>query len=165
MANITRWDPFTELTSLQDRLNQMINRPLGFFRDMPPAMEQPLTATNFVPPVDIFEDEHNIILQAELPGLEEKDLNLTVENNVLSISGERKLEHEEKKDNFHRIERSYGKFTRSFTLPQTVDTEKINAEFNNGVLKIMLNKLEEAKPKQIKIGIGKTTTVKPGKAA
>ncbi|MBZ5530186.1 MAG: Hsp20/alpha crystallin family protein [Acidobacteriia bacterium] len=165
MANITRWDPFTELTSLQDRFNQLLNPPTGFFRGLAPTFEQPLTATSFVPPVDIYEDEHNIILTAEMPGMEEKDLNLTVENNVLTITGERKLENEEKKDNFHRIERSYGKFTRSFTLPMTVDTEKINAEFNNGVLKIMLNKLEEAKPKQIKIGINKTMPVKTTKAA
>lgn len=165
MANITRWDPFAELTSLQDRFNQLLHQPTTLFRGLPPTMEQPLLAANFIPPVDIFEDEHTITLHAELPGIEEKDLNVTLENDVLTITGERKMEHEEKKENFRRLERSYGKFTRSFTLPSTVDKEKITAEFNNGVLKIVLNKLEAAKPKQIKIGIGKGTAVKPTKAA
>ena len=153
MANITRWDPFNELASLQDRFNQLLNQP--FFRGFGPAVEQPLTAAKFVPPVNIFEDEQTVNIEAEVPGIQEKDLDISLENNVLTISGERKLEHEEKKENFHRIERSYGRFTRSFTLPPTVDTENVNAEFNNGVLRITLNKREEAKPKQIKIGIGK----------
>jgi HSP20 family protein len=163
MANITRWDPFNELTTLQDRINQLVREPFGTFRNFGPFNEQGLTATNFVPPVDIFEDAHNITIQAELPGMEEKDIDVSLENSVLSISGERKLENEEKKDNFHRIERSYGHFTRSFTLPPTVDPENVNAEFLNGVLKITLSKREEAKPKQIKIGLGKQ--VIKGKAA
>jgi HSP20 family protein len=161
MANITRWDPFNELSSLQDRFSQLLNQP--FFRGFAPAGEQSLTAANFMPPVNIFEDEQNITIEAEVPGVQEKDLDISMENNVLTISGERKLENEEKKENFHRIERSYGRFTRSFTLPPTVDTENVNAEFNNGVLKITLNKKEEAKPKQIKIGVGKGVT--KGKAA
>jgi HSP20 family protein len=153
MANITRWDPFNELTSLQDRFNQMLNQQ--FFRGFGPSTEQSLTAAKFIPPVNIFEDEQTINIEAEVPGIQEKDLDISLENNVLTISGERKLENEEKKENFHRIERSYGRFTRSFTLPPTVDAENVNAEFNNGVLKITLNKREEAKPKQIKIGVGK----------
>jgi HSP20 family protein len=164
MANITRWDPFNELTSLQDRFNQLVNQPFGFFRGFNPMTEQSLTAPNFVPAVNVFEDERNIRIEAELPGIEDKDIEISLENNVLTISGERKLEHEEKKENFHRIERSYGRFTRSFTLPPTVDTENVNAEFNNGVLRITLNKKEEAKPKQIKIGVGKPS-IKPSKAA
>jgi len=161
MANITRWDPFGEFTSLQDRFNQLINQP--FFRGFGPASEQSLTAANFIPPVNIYEDEQNINIEAELPGIQEKDLDISLENNVLTISGERKMENEEKKENFHRIERTYGRFTRSFTLPPTVETEDVNAEFNNGVLRIGLRKKEEAKPKQIKIGVGKQAP--RGKAA
>jgi HSP20 family protein len=161
MANITRWDPFSEFSSLQDRFNQLINQP--FFRGFGPGTEQSLTAANFIPPVNIYEDEQNINVEAELPGVQEKDLDISLENNVLTISGERKMENEEKKENFHRIERTYGRFTRSFTLPPTVETENVNAEFNNGVLKITLRKKEEAKPKQIKIGVGKQ--IQKGKAA
>jgi len=163
MANITRWDPFNEL-SFNDRFNQMLNQPFGFFRGFGPSLEQSLTAGNVVPAVNIYEDEHTINIDAELPGIEEKDIDISMENNVLTISGERKLENEEKKENFHRIERSYGRFTRSFTLPPTVDSDNVNAVFNNGVLKITLNKKEEAKPKQIKIGVSKAGS-KPAKAA
>lgn len=165
MANITRWDPFGEFNSIQDRFNQLLGQPRGFFRNLSPSMEQPLEFASFAPPVDIYEDDHNVTIQAELPGIEEKDLNITLENNVLTISGERKLENEENKDNFHRIERSYGRFTRSFTLPSTLDTENVNAEFNNGVLKIVLNKVEAAKPKQIKVGVNKAAPSKASKAA
>jgi HSP20 family protein len=159
MANITRWDPFNEFASLQDRFNQLLNQPSGLFRGFA-GPEQSLTASNFMPAVNIYEDEHTINIDAELPGVEEKDIDISMENNVLTISGERKLENEEKKENFHRIERSYGRFTRSFTLPPTVDSEHVNAEFNNGILKITLNKREEAKPRQIKIGVNKPSTRK-----
>jgi len=165
MANITRWDPLSEFSSLQDRFNQLLSQPGGLFRNMGASMDQPLAFGNFAPPVDIYEDDHQVTIQAELPGVEEKDLNITVENNVLTITGERKLENEENKENFHRIERSYGRFTRSFTLPSTLDTENINADFNNGVLKIVLNKSEAAKPKQIKVGVGKSSSLKTSKAA
>jgi HSP20 family protein len=165
MANITRWDPLSEFSSLQERFNQLLGQPGGYFRNMGTSMDQPLAFGNFAPPVDIYEDDHQVTIQAELPGVEEKDLNITVENNVLTITGERKLENEENKENFHRIERSYGRFTRSFTLPSTLDTENINADFNNGVLKIVLNKSEAAKPKQIKVGVGKSSSLKTSKAA
>ncbi len=162
MANITRWDPFSELVSLQDRMNQLFNQNAFDFGD---RSQQQFGFSNFVPPVDVYEDDHQITLQAEVPGVEEKDLNLHVENNVLTISGERKLETEKKKENFHRIERHYGRFTRSFTLPPTADIQNINAEFENGLLRITIAKREEAKPKQIKIGLGRTqpTTLKTGK--
>ncbi|HEY6306165.1 MAG TPA: Hsp20/alpha crystallin family protein [Candidatus Angelobacter sp.] len=162
MANITRRSPFGELPTLQDRLSQLLSQP---FAPLGRFAEQALTAGSFVPAVDIFEDEHNIILTAEVPGVDEKDLNISLENGVLTISGERKMENEEKQDNFHRIERSYGRFTRSFTLPPTVDPDNVKADFSNGVLKITLAKREEAKPKQIKIEAGKPAPVKPGKAA
>jgi HSP20 family protein len=163
MSNLMRWDPFNEFTNIQDRLNEffaqpggVFSGPISLFRGAEP------TGTAFVPPVNVYEDEHNIIVTAELPGIEEKDLNITVENNVLTITGERKMETEVKKENFQRVERRYGRFTRSFTLPPTVDPENVNAEFNNGVLKLTLMKREEAKPKQIKIGLGKQIK---GKAA
>ncbi len=169
MANLVRWDPFYELTSLQDRVNQLFNQS---FRGTGQGTEQSLFS-NFVPPVDIYEDDHNITIQAEVPGINEKDLDIRLENNVLTISGERKLENEENKENFHRIERQYGRFTRSFTLPSVVDPDSVNADFQDGILKITVAKREEAKPKQIKIGTGKTQqlqqqhqqTTKPGKAA
>ena len=116
--------------------------------------EESLTSGAFVPPVDIYEDQHGIQLKLEVPGIDEKDLDIKVENNVLTVSGERKFEKEQKEENFHRIERRYGSFTRSFTLPNTVNTENITADYNNGVLTIHLAKREEAKPKQIKVNIG-----------
>jgi HSP20 family protein len=149
---------------LQDRINQLLHpgAPVSLGAEHPSPW---LTAANFIPLVDVYEDEHNIVLTAELPGVEQDDLNITVENGVLTLSGERKMENEETKDNFQRIERSYGRFARSFTLPPTVDEEDVKAEFTNGLLKITLAKREEAKPKQVKIEAGKPTTTKPGKAA
>jgi HSP20 family protein len=163
MSKMMRSDPFFELTSLQDRMNQLFNQS---FRGLEmPGWEQPLTSASFLPPVDISEDEHNITLQAEIPGVKEEDLNITLENNVLTINGERKFENEEKKDDFHRIERRYGKFTRSFTLPVSVDFKNVKATFDNGVLNITLPKLEEFKPKQITVNVSKAPAVpvKPGK--
>lgn|SRR5262249_55639618 len=160
MANITRWDPFNELTSLQNRMNQLFSQSFPSF-GLGRRVDQPLTASNFVPPVDVYEDEHSITVQAEVPGIDEKDLDVRLENNVLTISGERKMENEEKQDNFHRIERSYGRFSRSFTLPSIVDTDRVNAQFENGVLKVMIAKREEARPKQIKIGTGRPATEAP----
>lgn len=164
MTNIIRRDPFFELTSLQERLNELFNRPFGF--DVT-GFEPPMTSANFVPPVNIFEDEHSIKLEAEIPGVSLEDLKITLENNVLTLTGERKFKKEEKKENFYRLERRFGKFTRSFTLPVSVDPEKVNAVFENGVLDITLAKREEFKPKQITIGVTKPSAigVKAGKAA
>jgi HSP20 family protein len=166
-AGQTRWDPFTELTSLQDRVNRLLNQPFAPLWRLGRVTEPSLAIPSFIPAVDVYEDEHNIVLTAELPGIEEKDLNISVENGVLTISGERRMENEEKRDNFQRIERSYGRFTRSFTLPPTVDPEDVKAEFTNGVLRVTLAKREEAKPKQIRIETGKAQAAqaKPGKAA
>ena len=148
MTVLTRWDPFRELTALQNRMNRLFEQQYGN------GGEESLTAGAFVPPVDIYEDEHGIQIKLEVPGIEEKDLDVKVENNVLTISGERKLEKEEKEENFRRVERRYGSFTRSFTLPNTVNTEDISAEYSNGILKVKLGKRAEAKPKQIKVNIG-----------
>jgi HSP20 family protein len=153
MANITRRGPFSELTTFQDRLSQLFNQPFSPWERLSGLAE--LTGTNFVPAVDVYEDQHTITLTAELPGVDDKDVNISLENGVLTINGERKMENEENRDNFHRIERSYGRFIRTFNLPSTVNPENVKAEFNNGVLKITLEKREEAKPKQIKIESGK----------
>jgi HSP20 family protein len=163
MANIIRKDPFFELTSLQERMNQLFNQAFG--RSEGFGFEQPLTSGTLLPPVDISEDDHNITLKAEIPGVKVEDVAVTLEDNVLTITGERKFKEEENKENFHRIERRYGKFTRSFTLPAGIDAENVKAAFEDGVLNITLPKREEFKPKQIMIGVTKTppTAVKPGK--
>ena len=143
---ITRWDPFREVVALQNRMNSL-------FREMNEG-DSPLTTASFVPAVDIYEDSKKVVLKLEVPGIEEKDLDVRVENNTLTVKGERKFEKEEKEENFHRIERRYGTFFRSFTLPSTVDTEHINAGYANGVLKLELSKKPEAQPKQIKVNVG-----------
>ena len=145
---ITRWDPYREVVSLQNRFNSL-------FRDMQQESESPLTTAAFVPAVDIYEDEKKVVLKLEVPGIDQKDLDVSVENNTLTVKGERKFESEEKEENFHRIERRYGSFTRSFTLPNTVDTDKVQAKFDSGVLTIEVLKRPEAQPKQIKVAIGK----------
>jgi HSP20 family protein len=147
MAMITRWDPFREMNVLQSNLNRI-------FQDYGRGSDELMTSGTFVPPVDIYEDEHNITLKMEVPGIDEKDINITLENNTLTVRGERKLEKEEKEENFHRMERRYGAFTRSFSLPNTVDAEHVTANYNNGILNVQLAKRAEAKPKQIKVGTG-----------
>ena len=142
---ITRWDPFRQSSQFQNRFNSL-------FRDMN-ASESPLTTAAFVPAVDIYEDDKKVVLKLEVPGVEEKDLDISVEKNTLTVKGERKFEAEEKEENFHRIERTYGSFYRAFTLPSTVDTEHVQAKYNAGVLKLELLKKPEAQPKQIKINV------------
>jgi HSP20 family protein len=143
---ITRWDPFRDVVALQNRVNSL-------FRDFNEG-DSALTTASFVPAVDIYEDPQKVVLKLEVPGIEEKDLDIRVENNTLTVKGERKLEKEEKEENFHRIERRYGSFYRAFTLPSTVDTEGVAATYNAGVLKLELKKKAEAQPKQIKVNVG-----------
>ena len=146
---ITRWDPFRDVLTLQNRMNslfQEFNRSQGD--------GDSLATTAFVPPVDIYEDEHKIMLNIEAPGMKEGDFDVQVENSVLTVRGERKFEKEEKEENFHRIERRYGSFYRSFTLPNTVNAETIKAAYDAGILKIELEKRAEARPKQIKVQVG-----------
>jgi HSP20 family protein len=142
---ITRWDPYREVVALQNRFNSL-------FRDMNEG-ESPLTTASFVPAVDIYEDDKKVMLKLEVPGIEQKDLDVSVENNTLTVKGERKFENEEKEENFHRIERRYGSFYRAFTLPSTVDTESVAASYNAGVLKLELKKKPEAQPKQIQVKV------------
>jgi HSP20 family protein len=142
---INRWDPFRDVVTLQSRLNSL-------FRDYN-SDNSSLTAASFVPAVDIYEDPQKVVLKLEVPGVEEKDLDIRVENHTLTVKGERKFESEEKEENFHRIERRYGSFYRAFTLPSTVDIENVGATYNAGVLKLELKKKVEAQPKQIKVNV------------
>jgi HSP20 family protein len=142
---ITRWDPFRDVVALQNRVNSL-------FRDFNES-DNPLAAASFVPPVDIYEDSNKVVLKLEVPGIEEKDLDVRVENHTLTVKGQRSFEKEEKEENFHRIERRYGSFYRAFTLPNTVDTENVDAKYNAGVLKLELKKKAEAQPKQIKVNV------------
>jgi HSP20 family protein len=166
MTVLTCWEPFREFSTMQDRMNRM-NR---LFRESysPEGPEEALTTTSFAPPVDIYEDEHNVILKLEVPGIDEKDIDVRIDNNTLTVHGERKIEKEEKEENFRRVERQYGSFTRSFTLPSSVDPQQVSADYNQGVLKIKLAKKAEAKPKQIKVNVGSEKTLEakaPGRAA
>src|ERR1700747_422774 len=163
MTVITRWDPFREFSTLQDRLNRLFRESFG-----PEGQEESLTTSTFAPPVDVYEDEHNVSLKIEVPGIDEKDIDVRIENNVLTVHGERKFEKEEKEENFRRVERQYGSFTRTFTLPNTVDAEHVSANYDKGILKIALPKKAEAKPKQIKVNVGSEKTLEakgPSKGA
>ena len=153
---IVRWEPFRDLLSLQDRMNRLFHESYrGASPGPAPNEEDWALGGSWAPAVDIYEQEGNIVLKAELPGIDSKDVDIRLENNVLTLRGERKLDEEVKRDNYHRVERSYGTFTRSFTLPTVVDQEKIKAEYKDGVLRVTLPKHEEAKPKQISIAITK----------
>src|ERR1700722_9868028 len=145
MTLLTRSESFRDLAVMQDRMNRM-NRFIREYGAEGP--EEALTTTNFAPPVDIYEDEHTITLKLEVPGIDEKAINVHIENNTLTVQGERKIENEEKEENFRRIERQYGSFTRSFTLPSSVDPAQVTAHYDQGMLKISLPKKAEAKPKQ-----------------
>src|SRR6202048_2988314 len=163
MTLIARYDPFREFVTLQDRMNRLFRDPRG-----PEGKDESLTTSSFAPPVDVYEDEHNIVLKIEVPGIDEKDIDVRIENNTLTVHGERKFEKEEKEENFRRVERQYGSFTRSFTLPSSVDPGQVQADYSQGVLKISLAKKAEAKPKQIKVNVGGEKTLEakaPGKAA
>jgi HSP20 family protein len=152
MPLLTRWEPLREFSAMQDRINRM-NR---LFRESfsPEVPEEALTTTSYAPPVDIYEDEHNITLKLEVPGIDEKDIDVRIENITLTVHGERKIVKGEKEDNYRLVERQYGEFTRSFTLPSSVDVGQVSANYDKGVLKINLAKKAEAKPKQIKVTVG-----------
>ena len=146
--NIVRFDPIRDMATLQDRVNRIFAD--AYRRDNDDLM----TRGAWVPPVDIYETgNHELVLRAELPDVPREDIALRVENNTLTISGERKMDTEIKEQQYHRIERSYGTFSRAFTLPPTVDTSAIAAEYKNGVLTVRLPLREEAKPKQIQVQV------------
>ena len=143
--NIIKYDPFREMRSLQDEVNRL------FASSFSRTDDNDLMRGAWTPQVDIFENKDQIVLEADLAGMRPEDVNISIENNVLTIHGERKFEKKDEQDNFHRVERSYGSFTRSFTLPQTVTAEGASADFENGILIITLPKAEEVKPKTITV--------------
>jgi HSP20 family protein len=157
VMSITRYDPFRDLRSLQDEVNRLFSTNIGRgFGD------EGLSRGAWMPSVDIFENKDSIVLEAELPGMNREDFELTVENNVLTLRGERRFEKKDEADNYHRVERAYGSFTRSFTLPQTVSAENAAAEYKNGVLRVTLQKREEVKARRIEIageGAGARKTI------
>ena len=166
MTLLTNWESLREFSAMQERMNRM-NR---LFRESysPEGPEEALTTTTLAPPVDIYEDEHNIVLKIDVPGIDERDIDVRIQNPTLAVHGERKIEKEEKEENFRRVERQYGSFTRSFTLPSSVDPGQVSAHCDRGVLKINLAKRVEAKPTQIKVSVGGEKTVEaqaPSKAA
>ena len=147
---LTRFEPFRDLASLQDRIDRLFGENLERLR---PWGSEALEGTAWSPAVDIVETENDIVLRADLPGVDPKDVVIQVENGTLTLKGERKFESDLKEDNYRRVERVYGSFLRSFALPPTVDAEKVEAEYRNGVLELKLPKRPEAKPKQIKVAV------------
>jgi len=146
MNSITRFDRFRGLDTLQEQLNRLFGANL-------PVRSDNSAMTAWAPAVDIYETENELVLKADLPDMNEKDLDVRVENNMLTITGERKFEEKVKEEDYLRVERTYGSFSRSFGLPNTVNTEAIKAEYKNGVLRVELPKRAESKPKQVKINI------------
>ncbi len=143
---IIRWDPFRDLVTLREKMNRLFEDAVtarGEDRDM--------IASTWTPSVDIYETEDSIVLNAEVPGINEKDIEIKIEDNTLTLKGDRKFEKETTEENYHRIERSYGSFFRSFSIPRNVDQEKINAEHDNGVIRITMPKRPESKPKTVKV--------------
>ncbi len=146
---LIRWDPFREMSALQERMNQLFSdvRAQGNVR------EEELIQSTWIPAVDIFETPEAIVLKAELPGITAQDISVEVKDNILTLKGEKRFGKETKEENYHRMERSFGSFQRAFTLPGTVQQEKATARFKDGILEIALPKVEEARPRQIKVEI------------
>jgi HSP20 family protein len=150
MNATTRWDPFKEMEDLQNRFSKWF----GLTQARPGnGGQESMTVTEWAPPVDITEDDKEYLVKADLPEVKKEDVKVTVENGVLTITGERKFQKEEKDKRYHRIERSYGSFMRSFALPDGADGSKVNAEFKDGVLKVHLPKSEKAKPKAVEVKV------------
>jgi HSP20 family protein len=143
---LVRWDPFRDLVSIQDELNRLFGRT---FTGVEPL--RPSVAGTWMPPMDVFETEDKIVATLELPGIEPDAVEVAVEDSTLTVSGSRELSSEVKEEAYHRVERRYGAFTRAITLPQTADTEKVEAKFDKGVLTIEVPKVERAKPKKIQV--------------
>jgi len=162
MTTMTRFVPFRapleDVAVLQNRLNAIFN---DFASPNGEMQNETLSAGNFIPPVDIYEDAHQLVLRLEVPGIPQDDLQINLENQTLTVKGERKFAKDAKEENFHRIERRYGSFVRSFTLPNAIDPESTQANYENGVLSLTLQKREAAKPKQVKITIGSCSSSKP----
>jgi HSP20 family protein len=149
--SVARWDPFRNMAALHDQVNRLFENSLQENRSDNSAL------ATWAPAVDIYENENALVLKADLPDLDEKDLDIRVENNMLTVKGERQFEQKVKEENYLRIERTYGAFSRSFSLPNTVNTEAIKAEYKNGVLTVELPKRAESKPKQVKVNVTNST--------
>jgi HSP20 family protein len=145
---VIRWTPFQDLATVQDRMNRLFNEFHNRHDD------DVMTRGAWVPPVDIFENGNKeLVIKAELPAMTREEIDVTVENQTLTIRGEKKFNHEIKDEQYHRVERTYGSFSRSFSLPSTVDVTKVSADYKDGVLTVTLPLREEAKPKQIKVEV------------
>ena len=145
---LVRWDPFRELEDMSERLNRVFSRP-----SLRNSGKENLTVADWMPTVDISETEGEYLIKAELPEVRKEDVKVTVENGVLTLQGERRQEKEEKGKRFHRVERSYGSFVRSFTLPESVDESSVKAEYKDGALNLHLPKSEKVKPKAIDVKV------------
>ena len=152
MTALTRWNPFKEMDELQRRLASVFDLA-PFRRSSLITDEESITVPEWTPAVDIIEDDKEYLIKAELPEVHKDDVKVTVENGTLTISGERKAEKEEKNRKFHRVERDYGRFMRSFSIPEDADDTKVDAEFRDGVLRVHLAKSEHARPKQIEVKV------------
>ena len=145
---IVRWEPLRELSSLQSEMNRLFNT----------AFDSPSTASSptrrWIPAMDLHETDEHFVLRADLPGMSESDVSVELEDNILTVSGERKTEHEEKREGFYRMERAFGSFSRSLTLPKGIDPEGVSAHFDRGVLEVRIPKPEQRKPRKISIGSG-----------
>ncbi len=150
--SIMRFDPFRDLAALQDRFDRLFGDRLGRGRNLWGTGEA-LEGTTWAPAADIVETDNEIVLKADLPGIDPKDVDIQVHDGTLTLRGERKFESDVKEDDFRRVERVYGAFVRSFAIPQTVDAEHVSAQYHNGVLELKLPKRPEAKPKQIKVAV------------
>lgn len=147
---IVKWDPFRDLVSIQERMNRLFDETFGkTFR----GEGEELARGIWSPAVDIYETDEHIVMKAELPGIDKKDVSIEVKDNMLVLKGERRFEKEIKEENYHRMERAYGSFQRSFTLPNIVEKDKVSAKYKDGILEITLPKIKEAKPKQIKVAV------------
>lgn len=146
MNSITRWDPFRAVTGLQDQVNRL-------FESTFPSRPDDSALATWSPAVDIYETPNELVLKADLPDIDEKDLDVRIESNMLTVRGERKFEQSIKEDNYLRVERAYGSFSRSFSLPNTVNAEAIQAQYRNGVLTVTMPKRAESKPKQVKVSV------------
>ena len=156
MATVTRWDPFQDVLSLREAMNQLVEE--SFVR---PAAGQ--GGKNFVPALDLSETAEGYLVEAALPGLKPEDVEITVENNVLTIKGETRQEVDDQKRNFHRIERRFGSFQRTIGLPTTVKADAIQASLTNGVLRLEIPKAEEVKPRKISVNVGEHKTFEVGR--
>jgi HSP20 family protein len=147
---LIRWEPVRELNTIQNEMNRLFNT----FFDAPSSGSAPAMTRRWIPAMDLVEDGDDFVLRADLPGLSEKDVNIELEDNVLTISGERKSEHEQRKEGYYRVERASGSFSRSLTLPEGVDPERVRASFDRGVLEVRIPKPEQRKPRKVTISAG-----------